>query len=148
MEFRRDAAPACPCRRETTSRSAGRRRARQVPVEPGEEEWTPEAAPAREWLAEADALAERGLYAEAVHHLLFRSVEDIRRRRPQVVRPSLTSRELAAAAGIPTNARALFARIARHVETSLFGGRPLGVDDWRSARAAYADFALPGQWKA
>ncbi|HEX4694621.1 DUF4129 domain-containing protein [Sphingomonas sp.] len=125
-----------------------RKRARQVDVAADEQEWAPDAAPAREWLAEADSLAARGLYAEAVHHLLFRSVEDIKRRRPQIVRPSLTSRELAAASGIPTIARELFAKIARQVEHSLFGGRALGADDWQSARAAYADFALPGQWKA
>jgi len=125
-----------------------RKRARQVEVAAEEEAWAPDAAPAREWLEEADALAARGLYAEAVHHLLFRSVEDIKRRRPQIVRPSLTSRELAGASGIPTIARELFARIARQVENSLFGGRAVGAEDWQSARAAYADFALPGQWKA
>ena len=125
-----------------------KRRARQVAVgELPEEEWAPDFAPAREWLSEADALAARGLYAEAVHHLLFRSVEDIRQKRPQLVRPSLTSRELAAATGIPTIARELFARIAGYVEHSLFGGHPVGADDWMKARAAYADFALPGQWR-
>ncbi len=125
-----------------------KRRARQVAVgDLPEEEWAPDFAPAREWLAEADALAARGLYAEAVRHLLFRSVEDIRAKRPQLVRPSLTSRELAAASGIPTIARELFARIAGYVEHSLFGGRPVVADDWIKARAAYADFALPGQWR-
>ena len=44
---------------------------------------------------EADALAAKGRYAEAIHHLLFRSIEDIARRRPRLVRPALTSRELA-----------------------------------------------------
>ena len=125
-----------------------RRRARQVAVglEAGEE-WAPDAAPAREWLAEADALAARGLFADAIHHLLFRSIEDIRRRRPQLVHPALTSRELSAATAIPDRARTLFAGIARLVETSLFGGRDVGADDWQTARAAYADFALPGVWR-
>jgi hypothetical protein len=126
-----------------------KRRPRQVAIDaPPEEEWAPDAAPAREWLAEADALAARGLYAEAVRHLLFRSVEDIKAKRPTLVRPSLTSRELAGASGIPSVARMLFARIAAQVERSLFGGRSLNADDWQTARAAYADFALPGQWKA
>jgi hypothetical protein len=127
------------------------RRRRAVAVEAAAEEeaqWTPEAAPARAWLQEADALAARGLYAEAVHHLLFRSVEDIARRRPRLVRPALTSRELAAASAIPAAARDLFARIAALVERSLFGGRPVGEPDWTSARAAYADFVLPGSWRA
>lgn len=125
-----------------------RRRALGVTLDEDEPDWTPGAAPVREWLREADALAAAGRYAEAVHHLLFRSVEDIRRRRPQVVRPALTSRELAVAPAIPAAARGPFAGIARLVERSLFGGRPVGADDWTSARAAYADFALPEAWRA
>ncbi len=125
-----------------------RRRGVAVEPEPEEEDWSPEAAPARSWLREADALAARGLYAEAVHHLLFRSIEDIGRRRPQLVRPALTSRELAAAEALPPPARSLFSRIASMVERSLFGGRPVEAGDWTSARAAYADLVLPGTWRA
>jgi hypothetical protein len=118
-----------------------------VRAEPEEEDWAPEAAPARSWLREADALAAQGRYAEAVHHLLFRSIEDIGRRRPRLVRPALTSRELAAAEALPPPARSLFARIASLVERSLFGGRPVGADDWTAARTAYADLVLPGTWR-
>ncbi|HEX8468259.1 MAG TPA: DUF4129 domain-containing protein [Allosphingosinicella sp.] len=118
-----------------------------VPVDAEEETWAPEAAPARSWLREADALAAQGRYAEAVHHLLFRSVEDIARRRPRLVRPALTSRELAAAEALPPPARSLFARIAALVEHSLFGGRPVEADDWTAARSAYADLVLPGTWR-
>ncbi|MEA3063883.1 MAG: hypothetical protein QOJ27_311 [Sphingomonadales bacterium] len=127
-----------------------RRRRRPEPVEPGPEEeaWSPEAAPARSWLREADALAAQGRYAEAVHHLLFRSIEDIGRRRPRLVRPALTSRELAAAEALPPPARSLFAGIAALVERSLFGGLPVGAGDWTAARAAYADLVLPGTWRA
>lgn len=124
------------------------RKAVVMAAEPEEESWAPDAAPVREWLREADALAAEGRYAEAARHLLFRSVEDISRRRPRLVRPALTSRELAAAEAVPAPARDLFARIARLVERSLFGGRPVSVDDWSGARAAYADFALPGTWRA
>jgi hypothetical protein len=127
------------------------RRRRAISVEPdpeAEEQWAPEAAPARSWLREADALAAQGRYAEAVHHLLFRSIEDIGRRRPRLVRPALTSRELAAAEVLPPPARGLFARIAGLVERSLFGGRAVEADDWTTARAAYADLVLPGTWRA
>ena len=117
-----------------------------VEVSP-EDEWAPTEAPVRRWLAEADALAAEGCFAEAIHLLLFRSVEDIQRRRPQVVRPALTSRELAQAPGVPGSARALFARIAASVEASLFGGRAVDADSWVRARAAYTDLALPGTWK-
>jgi hypothetical protein len=126
-----------------------RRRAAAADAAAEEEaQWAPEAAPARSWLQEADALAARGLYAEAVHHLLFRSVEDIARRRPRLVRPALTSRELAAAEAIPSGARELFTRIARLVERSLFGGRRVGEKDWLTAREAYSGFALPTAWRA
>ncbi|HEX8625442.1 MAG TPA: DUF4129 domain-containing protein [Allosphingosinicella sp.] len=124
-----------------------RRAAAGVAVEAEEEAWAPEAAPARSWLREADALAAQGRYAEAVHHLLFRSIEDIARRRPRLVRPALTSRELAAAEALPPPARSLFARIAGLVERSLFGGRPVEAADWTSARTAYADLVLPGTWR-
>lgn len=111
-------------------------------------EWAPAEAGARSWLEEADALAREGRFAEAIHHLLFRSIEDIARRSPALVRPALTSRELAAADGIPGSARELFARIARLVERSLFGGRRVGEKDWQTARQAYSDFALPTAWRA
>ena len=104
--------------------------------------------PVRSWLEEADALAAQGKYAEAIHHLLFRSIEDISNRRPNVVRPALTSREIAASRAIPSRAAELFAGIARLVERSLFGGRTVGETDWVEARGAYTDFALAKAWRA
>jgi hypothetical protein len=126
---------------------ARRSRRDEDPVDP-EESWAPEAAPARAWIEEADALAAEGRYAEAVRHLLFRSIEDLARRRPRLVRPALTSRELAAAPGLPEQARSLFSRIAASVERSLFAGRPLDQQEWSAARAAYADLVLPRTWRA
>jgi len=113
-----------------------------------QDEWAPDEAGARSWLEEADALAREGRFAEAIHHLLFRSIEDVASRRPALVRPALTSRELAASQGIPSRARELFASIARLVERSLFGGRAVGENDWLQAREAYAGFALPSAWRA
>ena len=124
------------------------RRWRVAAFETAEDEWLPDAAPARAWLEEADALAEQGRFAEAAHHLLVRSVEDIARRRPQLVRPAITARELAGASAIPTSARGLFADIVALVERSLFGGRAVAAAEWRSARAAYAEFVLPKTWRA
>ena len=117
-------------------------------VELSEEEWSPEEAGARSWLDEADALARDGRYAEAIHHLLFRSIEDIASRRPALVRPALTSRELAASEGIPARARDLFSGIAALVERSLFGRRAVSEGDWLQAREAYSGFALPSAWRA
>jgi hypothetical protein len=109
--------------------------------------WQPELAPARAWLEEADALASEGLFADAAHHLLIRSIEDIGRRRPGLVRPALTSRELARASAVPPRARDLFSGIAAVVERSLFGGRSVDRDEWLACRSAYADFARTPAWK-
>jgi hypothetical protein len=125
-----------------------RRRAFIEVAEAQEEDWRPDAAPARAWLQEADALAAKGEFAEAAHHLLLRSVDDLSSRRPQLVRPALTSRDLASAQGMPGTARQLFAHIAAVVERSLFGGRPVSADDWTACRAAYADFAQARSWQA
>jgi hypothetical protein len=110
-------------------------------------EWRPEAAPARALLAEADALAAQGRYGEAARLVLQRSVEDIARRRPMLVRPATTSRDLAATPELPAAARPAFAAIAEVVETSLFADRGAGADAWARARNAYADFALAGHWR-
>lgn len=105
-----------------------------------------EAGIARALLAEADALAAEGRFAEAAHLLLYRSVEDIESRRPGLVRPAMTSRELAEARDLPAVARDAFSRIARAVEISLFGGRAIDAGAWQQCRAAYAEMTVPQNW--
>lgn len=111
-------------------------------------EWRPDEAAARNLLAEADALAAEGRYAEAAHLLLMRSVEDIERRKPRVLKASLTTREIATASSLPEAARPAFAHIGRVVERSLFGGRPVDLKDFADCRRAYEDFALPAGWRS
>ena len=105
-----------------------------------------EAGAARALLSEADALAAQGRFAEAVHLLLHRSVEDIEGRRPGLVRPAMTSRDLAEAEGLPGVAREAFSRIARAVEISLFGGRAIDAGGWQQCRDAYAELTVPRNW--
>lgn len=105
-----------------------------------------EAGAARALLAEADALAAEGRFAEAVHLLLYRSVEDIEGRRPGLVKPAMTSRDLAEARDLPTVARDAFSRIARAVEISLFGGRSIDAGAWQQCRGAYAELTVPKNW--
>jgi hypothetical protein len=112
-----------------------------------EEEWVPDTAPARALLAEADALAAQGRFAEAAHLLLLRSVEDIERRKPNMLKPSSTAREISVAQSLPERARDTFGLIARHVEASLFGGRNLDAGGWDQCREAYGRFALAGEWR-
>jgi len=105
-----------------------------------------EAGAARALLAEADALAEAGRFAEAVHLLLYRSVEDIEGRRPGLVRPAMTSRDLAEAHDLPPAARRAFSRIARAVEISQFGGRAVDASVWDQCRSAYTDLTIARNW--
>ncbi|MFN3816497.1 hypothetical protein [Brevundimonas sp.] len=110
------------------------------------EEWRPDAQAARDLLAEADALATRGLYAEAAHILLLRSVQDIEKRQPNALAVSLTTREIMAMKALPDTARPAFSSIGRTVERSLFGGAPVDSDAFDECRRAYEAFALPDAW--
>jgi hypothetical protein len=112
-----------------------------------DESWRPAEAPARQLLGEADALAGQGLFSEAARLLLFRSIEDIDTRRPDLVRPALTSRDIAGLPAIPDRPRSAFSRIAMLVERSLFAARPLAEADWRDCRSAYEDFAFAEGWR-
>ncbi|MEA3015041.1 MAG: hypothetical protein QOD42_3586 [Sphingomonadales bacterium] len=109
--------------------------------------WRPEAAPALILLGEADALAAEGLYGEAARLILHRSIADIQAHRPALVRPALTSRDIAGLPALPGGPRAAFARIAMLVERSLFARRALAADDWRDCRAAYEEFAFAESWR-
>lgn len=109
-------------------------------------EWTPEPERARALLHQADALAQNGRYAEAARLLLRHSIGDIARRRPRLVEPALTSRDIAGAPDLPERARAAFAPIVASVERSLFGGRPMACEAWDECRRCYAEFALSKAW--
>jgi hypothetical protein len=109
-------------------------------------DWRPKEARARLLLAEADALAAKGLFGEAAHHLLLHSIQDVEDHRPRAIRPALTSRDIARLDAIPDQPKAAFTRIAELVEQSFFGGRTLDEDGFVEARRAYETFALEGAW--
>lgn len=102
----------------------------------------PDRAEAQALLSDADALAAQGRYGEAVRLLLARSIGQISSRRPDLVHPSSTARELGRLEALPEAARRAFTAIARSVERALFALEDLNEQDWREARSAYADFAL------
>lgn len=110
-------------------------------------DWRPEPAKARALLEDADGLAAAGRFDEAIHLLLFRSIDDLVARRPGVVKPALTSRDIAALAVLPPDARSAFARLAEAVERTFFGGRPAGAEAFRSARSDYEAFAFAEGWR-
>ena len=121
--------------------------AKKAPEEDQEESWRPAEAPARALLRDADALAAEGRFSEAAHLLLFRSIEDIESRRPKLVRPALTSRDIAGTPELPSGPKQAFSTIVMLVERSLFGGRMLGEQDWGECRTAYESFAFAGAWR-
>jgi hypothetical protein len=108
--------------------------------------WRPEPDRARALLDDADRLAQDGCFDEAIHLLLFRSIDDITGRRPGLVGPALTSRDIARLDAMPSEAAGAFERIATAVERSFFGGRPAGEDDFTRARQDYEAFAFSGAW--
>jgi hypothetical protein len=123
---------------------SARRQARARPPTPAD--WRPDEGAARALLEAADRLAAEGRYGEALHLLLFRSIEELVGRRPGVVRPALTSRDIAALGAMPEGPRSAFTRIAERVEMSFFGGRPTGAAEFAAARGDYESFAFAPEW--
>lgn len=120
---------------------------RKARVVRGVTDWRPEEGKARALLEDADALAAAGRFEEAIHLLLFRSIDDLVSRRPGAVRPALTSRDIAGLEVLPGEARAAFARLAQAVERTFFGGRPAGADEFGQARQDYESFAFAAHWR-
>jgi len=109
--------------------------------------YTPDEDQARILLEDIDAMAAEGRFEEAVHTLLFRSIQDIDIRRPNTIRRSLTSREIAALQILTPATREAFAKIGAVVETSYFGGEEIGREEFDICRAAYAQFVRKETWK-
>lgn len=112
-----------------------------------EDIWQPGQEAARELLAEAEALAAIGQFDQAVRLLLHRSIADIEKHRPDLLRPSSTSREIGQFDSLPDASRAMFAVIAGQVERGLFAALPIDEKGWQLSRDAYAGFALRENWR-
>lgn len=130
------------------SRVAGWQRQPRRDRAEAQPEWQIAAEPARQLLGDADELAAQGLYSEAAHLLLHRSIGEIEQRRPRAVRKALTSRDIAGLPSLPPSPAVAFGRIVRAVERSLFAGRTLDASDWRQCREAYERFAFAREWQS
>lgn len=93
-------------------------------------------------LAQADALAARGFFVEAMHLLLLVSLAEIRRRLRLEFADSLTSREILRRARLPEEATAPLRSIVTRVELSYFGGYPATQPDYDSCRAGFESLSL------
>jgi hypothetical protein len=109
-------------------------------------DWRPEAWKARVLLDDAARLAARGDFDGAARLILQRGIADIETRRPRLIRPALTARDIAALEEVPARAREAFAVIARAVEASWFGALSLGPEEFASCRRAYETFAFAEVW--
>jgi hypothetical protein len=105
--------------------------------------YRPSQKKARILLNAVDALAAKGQYAEAVHLLLYRSIQDIGLTKPNMIKRSLTSREISALSSLSPETRQAFTQIATEVERSHFGAQALDAAAFQRCRKAYAQFAVP-----
>ena len=127
---------------EIAARLPGAVKAVTTPAAAPKREFKPTQARAQALLEEADRLARDGRFSEAVRVLLHRSINDIEDAFPNLVMPSLTAREIGRLDPLSARGREVFAMIARAVERSLFGERPLNADDFATCRQAYVDFVF------
>jgi hypothetical protein len=110
-------------------------------------DWRPAPEAAEALLQDAESLASEGRFEEAIHLLLFRSIDDLAGRRPGAVKPALTSRDIAGLEVLPPQARAAFARLAQAVERTFFGGLQAGASEFDQAREDYRAFAFAEGWR-
>ena len=118
-----------------------------TPSMPVAEPDEPALAPARARLAlgDADRLAAEGRHLDAARLLLACGLDAIAKRYPGLLRPTTTSRDLAREPALPSGLRTGFAQVARAVEVGLFGGRPIGPQDYAECRQAFVTSALGGE---
>lgn len=88
-------------------------------------------------LSQADELAARGFFVEAMHLLLLHSLAEIRRRLKLEFADSLTSREILRRARLPDEVSHALRSIVTRVELSYFGGYPAGQPDYDSCRTGF-----------
>ena len=86
---------------------------------------------------EADDLASRGQYGEAMHVLLLKSLGEIRLRLGTSFAASLTSREILRKIPLPQAGTGALGAIVHSVEQTYFGGRPAGQEDYLGCRQEF-----------
>jgi hypothetical protein len=110
----------------------------RVAAEAGEAEAPDAAAPEREPAFEdAARLAGEGRYAEAIHALLLAAIRHFAERSRAAVQPSRTSRELVRLLPLGAETREAFTDLVRSVEMSLFGGAPVGREEYERSLARF-----------
>jgi hypothetical protein len=96
-------------------------------------------------LADAEELARRGEYREAIHTLLLRTLRELVRSTAVRVPASLTSREILGRVPLHDEPRAALAQLITAVELTHFGSDDATVDDYARCRAQFQVFATSFQ---
>ncbi len=92
-------------------------------------------------LGDADELAARGDYAEAIHTLLLRTLQELVRSAAVRVAPAMTSREILARVPLLADARDALAGLITAVEITHFGDEPANAADYQRCRDQFNLFA-------
>ena len=88
-------------------------------------------------LDEIERLARSGAYAEAIHLMLLRALEALRRRLGTSWAKSLTSREIARRSELPATDRSALKMLVGAVEISRFGGKSANEQIYRTCLDQY-----------
>jgi hypothetical protein len=91
-------------------------------------------------LADADALAAQGRFAEAIHTLLLRTFQELARASAAQVSPHLTSREILAKIPMLGDGRDALGELVAVVELTWFGDDVPAEQDWLRCRAQFDRF--------
>ena len=92
-------------------------------------------------LGDADDLAARGEYAEAIHTLLLRTMHELARSSQVRVERSHTSREILRRVALAPDARDALGVLITYVELTHFGDEPAGANDYQRCREQFHVFA-------
>jgi hypothetical protein len=92
-------------------------------------------------LGDADELARRGEFAEAIHTLLLRTLEELVRSAAVRVERSHTSREILARVPLLADAREALSGLITAVELTHFGDEPANAADYERCRQQFHRFA-------
>jgi hypothetical protein len=99
-------------------------------------------------LGDADDLARRGEFAEAIHTLLLRTLQELARTASLRVGPATTSREILALVPLLADARTALAGLITAVEITHFGAEPAGDADYARCREQFHVFATAFRGRA
>jgi hypothetical protein len=110
-------------------------------ADPGDAVQAASAAIIERPLGDADELARRGEFAEAIHTLLLRTLLELARSAALRVAPAMTSREILARVPLVADARSALTGLITAVEITHFGAEPANAVDYERCRQQFTLFA-------